>query len=244
MTTRTLGDLGDTIAGRLITPEDEVFEEARRVYNAMIDRKPAALLRARNADDVSQGIRFARANGLELAIRGGGHSVPGFGTVDDGLVIDLSEMREVTVDPVSRIATAAGGATWGDFNDATHEHGLACTGGIVSTTGVGGLTLGGGIGYLARGLGLSCDNLDSVEIVTAEGRVLTASEREHEDLFWAVRGGGGNFGVVTSFEFRLHPLKDVFAGPLFFAAADAGDVLRFYRELIADAPEEFGGFPA
>jgi FAD/FMN-containing dehydrogenase len=170
--------------------------------------------------------------------------VPGFGTVDDGLVIDLSSMRAVTVDPANETARAQGGATWGDFNTATGEHGLATTGGVVSTTGVGGLSLGGGIGYLARGFGLSCDNLVSAEIVTADGRILTASDRENEDLFWAIRGGSGNFGVVTTFEFRLHPVKDVYGGPMFFELADAKAVLEFYREFIQDAPEQFGGFPA
>lgn len=244
MTTRTIENLRDVVTGPVITPDHEAYEQARMVYNGMIDRRPAAVLRANNADDVSKGIAFARTLGLGVAVRGGGHSVPGFGTVDNGLVIDLSNMRQVVVDPTARTATTAGGATWADFNDASHRYGLACTGGIVSTTGVGGLTLGGGIGYLARGVGLSCDNLVSVEIVTAEGRTLTASPREHDDLFWAIRGGGGNFGIVTSFQFRLHPLKEVFAGPLFYAAENAGDVLRFYREFIHDAPDAFGGFPA
>jgi FAD/FMN-containing dehydrogenase len=164
--------------------------------------------------------------------------------VDDGVVIDLSGMRAVTVDPAAMTARAQGGATWGDFNDATNAHGLATTGGIISTTGVGGLSLGGGIGYLARGAGLSCDNLVSAEVVTADGRTLTASANEHEDLYWALRGGGGNFGVATSLEFRLHPVADIYGGPMFFEVADAGDVLRWFREFIADAPEEFGGFPA
>ena len=159
-------------------------------------------------------------------------------------MIDLSGMRDVQVDPEQRTARAQGGATWGIFNDATHAHGLATTGGVVSTTGVGGLTLGGGIGYLARGIGLSCDNLVSAEVVTADGRALTASEHDNQDLFWALRGGGGNFGVVTAFEFRLHPVTEVYGGPLFFDKADAGTVLRAYREFIRDAPEEFGGFPA
>jgi hypothetical protein len=170
--------------------------------------------------------------------------VPGFGTCDDGVVIDLSGMRSVTVDAASRTARAEGGATWGDFNDATHVHGLATTGGIISTTGVGGLTLGGGIGYLARGFGLSCDNLISADVVTADGRSVVASEDENADLFWALRGGGGNFGVVTSFEFRLHSVEMIYGGPMFFEVDDAATVLRFYREFIATAPEEFGGFPA
>jgi FAD/FMN-containing dehydrogenase len=162
----------------------------------------------------------------------------------DDVVIDLSGMRRVTVDPAAKTARAEGGATWGDFNDATHAHGLATTGGIISTTGVGGLTLGGGIGYLARGHGLSIDNLVSAEVVTADGRRVTANDGENDDTFWAIRGGGGNFGVVTAFEFRLHPLTEVYGGPFFFEAEHAGDVLRFYREFIKDAPEQFGGFPA
>jgi FAD/FMN-containing dehydrogenase len=159
-------------------------------------------------------------------------------------VIDLSGMRGVRVDPVNRTAHAEGGATWGDFNAATYPFGLAATGGIISTTGVGGLTLGGGIGYLCRPYGLSCDNLISADVVTADGNFLVASEQEHPDLFWALRGGGGNFGVVTSFQFALHPVKDVYAGPMFYELADAGDLLRFYREFIADAPEELAAFPA
>ena len=170
--------------------------------------------------------------------------MPGFGTVDDGVVVDLSGMRRVTVDGQTRTARAGGGATWGDFNDATGAHGLATTGGIISTTGVGGLTLGGGIGYLARGLGLSCDNLISAEVVTADGRVIEASASQHEDLFWALRGGGGNFGVVTALEFRLSPVETIFGGPIFFEIDDTADVLRFFRDFIADAPEQYGGFPA
>jgi UDP-N-acetylenolpyruvoylglucosamine reductase len=189
-------------------------------------------------------VNTAREHGLDIAIRGGGHSVPGFGTVDDGIVVDLAAMQQVDVDPAGGTARAEGGATWGTFNDATHAHGLATTGGIISTTGVGGLTLGGGIGYLARGHGLSCDNLVSAQVVTADGRILTASDHENEDLFWALRGGGGNFGVVTSFEFRVHPVDQIYGGPMFFEVDDARAVLEWYRDFIADAPEEFGGFPA
>ena len=159
-------------------------------------------------------------------------------------MLDLSGMREVRVDAAAGTARAEGGATWGDYNDATHAFGLATTGGIISTTGVGGLTLGGGIGYLSRGLGLSVDNLLSADVVTADGRFLVASERENEDLFWALRGGGGNFGVVTSFEFKLSPLSEIYGGPMFFELDDARAVLQWYREFIADAPEAFGGFPA
>jgi FAD/FMN-containing dehydrogenase len=244
MTVQTIDRLRQGLRGEVIAPDDDAYEEARKVLNAMIERRPAAIARCSETADVVAAVNFARENGLDVAIRGGGHSVPGFGTVDDGIVIDLSGMQGVTVDPERRTARAQGGATWGIFNDATHAHGLATTGGVVSTTGVGGLTLGGGIGYLARGAGLSCDNLISAEVVTADGQSIVASEGENEDLFWALRGGGGNFGVVTSFEFRLHPVTDIYGGPLFFEAADAGTVLRVFRELIADAPGEFGGFPA
>ncbi len=240
----TIDQLREQVHGAVIAPEDGGYEQARRVYNAMIDRRPRVVVQCADADDVVAAVNFARENELAVAIRGGGHSVPGFGTGDDAVVVDLSPMRAVQVDPAKRTARAQGGATWGDFNDATHAHGLATTGGIISTTGVGGLTLGGGIGYLTRGFGLSCDNLLSAEVVTADGRRLVASQSENADLFWALRGGGGNFGVVTSLEFRLHPVKDIYGGPMFFELKDAANVLRFYREFIADAPEQFGGFPA
>jgi FAD/FMN-containing dehydrogenase len=240
----TLEELRGRIGGQVIAPGDDGYDEARAVYNAMIDRRPAVVVRPTSTGDVVAAVNFAREGGLDLAVRGGGHSVPGFGTCDGGVVIDLSAMRGVTVDPGASTARAQGGATWGDFNAATGEHGLATTGGIISTTGIAGLTLGGGIGYLARGFGLSCDNLISAEVVTADGRIVTASDRENQDLFWALRGGGGNFGVVTEFVYRLHPVSDVYGGPMFFELSDAGDVLRFYRDFIADAPEQFGGFPA
>ncbi|MGH2680318.1 MAG: FAD-binding oxidoreductase [Actinomycetota bacterium] len=240
----TVEELRAQARGQVITRDDPDYDDARVVYNAMIDKRPSVVVRATEVADVVAAVHHARENGLDLAIRGGGHSVPGFGTVDDGVVIDLSGMRAVTVDPATNTARAQGGATWGDFNDATNVHGLATTGGIISTTGVAGLSLGGGIGYLARGAGLSCDNLLSAEVVTADGRTVTASAKEHEDLFWALRGGGGNFGVATSLAFGLHPVADIYGGPMFFEVADAGDVLRWYREFIVDAPEEFGGFPA
>jgi FAD/FMN-containing dehydrogenase len=210
----------------------------------MIDRRPRIVVRPLGADDVVAAVEFARTSDLPVAIRGGSHSVPGFGTADDAVVIDLSEMQEVEVDPRGRTARAEGGATLGVFNDATHEHGLATTGGIVSTTGIGGLTLGGGIGYLARGFGLACDNLVAAEVVTADARQVTASESENEDLFWALRGGGGNFGVVTAFDYRLHPVEQVYGGPILYELDDAPTVLEFYRDYIKDAPRELGGFPA
>ena len=240
----TVEQLRGRVSGAVITPSDDGYDEARRVYNAMIDRRPAAIVHCSSTADVAATVTFARENGLALAVRGGGHSVPGFGTVDGGVVADLSGMRAVRVDPEKKTARAEGGATWGGFNDAANAFGLATTGGIISTTGVAGLTLGGGIGYLARGYGLSLDNLISAEIVTADGRSVTASDDENADLFWAIRGGGGNFGVATELEFRLHPVKDIYGGPIFYELKDAGTVLRFYREFIKDAPEQFGGFPA
>ncbi|WP_327375375.1 FAD-binding oxidoreductase [Streptomyces sp. NBC_01216] len=236
--------LRERVRGIVVTPGDDGYEEARKVHNAMIDRTPGVIVTCANAGDVMAAVDYARENELDLAVRGGGHSVPGFGTCDDGVVADLSGMRGVRVDPVRRTARAEGGATWGDLNAATHAFGLATTGGIISTTGIGGLTLGGGIGYLARGLGLSCDNLISADVVTADGRMVVADEKQHQDLFWALRGGGGNFGAVTSFEYRLAPVKDVYGGPMFFELESAGTVLRAFQELIRDAPEEMGGFPA
>ena len=210
----------------------------------MFDRHPRVIIQAEQVADVIAGVNFARDAGLDLSVRGGGHSAPGFGTNDDGVVLDLSLMRDVHVDPRARTARAGGGATWGDFNYATHAYGLATTGGIVSTTGIGGLTLGGGIGYLTRGYGLSIDNLVSAEVVTADGQVRNASATDNADLFWAIRGGGGNFGVVTSFEFQLHPIDDVYVGLFFYELEHAGTLLRFFREFIPNAPEAYGAFPA
>ena len=244
MATVTVQGLRDQVRGETITPDDADYDEARRVYNAMIDRRPSVVVRCEGTGDVVAAVDYARENGLAVAVRGGSHSVPGFGTADEAVVIDLCRMQRVEVDPARQTARAEGGATWGAFNDATHPHGLATTGGIISTTGVGGLTLGGGIGYLSRGCGLSCDNLIAAEVVTADGRVVAATEHENEDLFWALRGGGGNFGVVTAFEYSLHPVREIYGGPMFFELDAAGDVLRFYREFIQDAPEHLGGFPA
>ena len=212
----TIDQLRERVRGEIITPDDEAYEEARKVYNAMIDRRPRVVVKAADVGDVMAAVDFARENGLDLAVRGGGHSVPGFGTCDDGVVIDLGGMRGVRVDGARQTARAEGGATLGDLNHATHAFGLATTGGVISTTGIGGLTLGGGMGYLARKFGLTIDNLIAADVVTADGRLLVASEKENEELFWALRGGGGNFGVVTSFEYRLHPVKDVYGGPIFF----------------------------
>ena len=238
-----LQPLSERTRGLVVTAEDEDYDEARRVHNGMFDRRPLGIVRAEQVADVIAAVNVAREHGLDLSVRGGMHSGPGFGTNDGGLVIDMSAMRTVRVDPRNKTARADAGATWGDFNHATHAFGLATTGGIISTTGISGLTLGGGIGYLARGCGLSIDNLVSADVVTADGKFLVASERENEDLFWGLRGGGGNFGVVTSLEYRLHDVDQVYAGPLFYNLEDAATVLRMFDEFIRDAPEEFGGFP-
>jgi len=236
--------LREGIRGAVLTAADAGYDEARLVRNGMIDKRPAVIVQPVNAGDVMTAVRFAADHDLTVAVRGGGHSVPGFGTVDDGVVIDLSAMRGVRVDPLTHTARVAGGATWGDLNAAAYPFGLATTGGVVSTTGVGGLTLGGGIGYLTRGLGLALDNLLAADVVTADGTFHVASDKEDADLFWAIRGGGGNFGVVTSFEFRLSPVRDIYGGPMFFELDAAGDVLRLFREFIADAPEQFYCVPA
>jgi FAD/FMN-containing dehydrogenase len=227
--------------GRLISAEDADYDTARALWNGAIDRRPRLIARCAGAADVVAAVRFARDHDLEIAIRGGGHNVAGTAVCDDGVVIDLSAMRAVRVDPGGRRAWVQGGALWGDVDHETQAHGLATTGGIVSHTGVGGLTLGGGVGWLMRKHGLTVDNLLAADVVTGDGRLLRASEDEHSDLFWALRGGGGNFGVVTSFEFRLHPVGPVvLAGPIVWDAGDAAAVLRFYREFIREAPDELG----
>lgn len=244
MSAQTIEALRAQVTGQVITQADPGYDEARRVYNFMIDRHPAAVVKCASPDDVAAVVRHAAETGTELAVRGGEHSVPGFGTADGALVADLSLLSSVTVDPSGRTARAGGGATWGGFNEATAAHGLATTGGIISTTGVGGLTLGGGIGYLCRGYGLSCDNLVSAQVVTADGQIVTAGQTEHPDLFWALRGGGGNFGVVTEFTFQVHPVAEIYGGPMFFELSDGPAVLGYFNEFIRTAPREYGGFPA
>jgi FAD/FMN-containing dehydrogenase len=239
-----VSELRERVRAPIITADDPGYDDARMVWNAMSDKRPLAIVRAEQVADIVGAVNFAREGGLELSVRGGGHSAPGFGTNDDGVVIDLSLMRYVHVDPQARTARAGGGTTWGDFNYATHAFGLATTGGIVSTTGVGGLTLGGGIGYLTRGCGLSVDNLLSVDVVTADGQYRRASHDENADLFWALRGGGGNFGVASSLEFRLHPVNDVYVGIFFYELDQTANLFRFFREFIKDAPETYGAFPA
>jgi len=208
----------------------------------MIDKRPAVIVRCTGVADVIEAVKAARADGLSIAVRGGGHSVPGFGTADGALVIDLNRMRGIRVDARAKTVWAEGGCTWGDFNHATHAFGLATTGGIISTTGIAGLTLGGGIGYLTRGAGLSLDNLIAADVVLADGSYVTTSETKNRDLLWALRGGGGNFGIVTNLEYRLHSVKNIVGGPMFFEVEDAPEVLRAYDEYITDAPRGLGAF--
>ncbi|MFC7534554.1 FAD-binding oxidoreductase [Actinoplanes sp. GCM10030250] len=235
----TLGELAQALRGELIRPEDPGYDDARSIWNGAHDRRPALIVRCYGVADVLKTVEFARSEGLPLAIRGGGHSIPGFSTVDQGIVLDLAPMRGVRVDPARRTVTAQGGSLWSDVDAETQAFGLAVTGGLVSTTGIAGFTLGGGIGWLVRRCGLTSDNLVGADIVTADGRYLHASEDEHAELLWALRGGGGNFGVVTSFEFRLHEVgPTVFAGPVFYRGEDAERVLRGFRTATSGAPDE------
>jgi FAD/FMN-containing dehydrogenase len=228
--------------GELIGPADGNYEEARQVYNAMIDRRPALVARCANPDDVAKVVSFARENDVLLAVRGGGHNGAGLGTCDGGVVIDLAGLNQIEVDPDARTARVGGGCTWGEVDAATGEHGLATPSGIISTTGVGGLTLGGGMGHLSRKCGLTIDNLLEAEVVLASGERVRAAEDENADLFWALRGGGGNFGVVTSFLFRLHEVGTVIGGPTFWDIDQSAEVLSAYREFLPAAPRELNGF--
>ena len=228
--------------GRLIGPDDIDYDEARKVYNGMIDRRPALIARCATVEDVSRVVGFARDHDLLLAVRGGGHNGGGLGTVEGGVVIDLSMFKDIDVDPVARTVRVGGGCTWGEVDRATSEHGLATPSGIISTTGVGGLTLGGGLGHLTRKCGLAIDNLLEADLVLASGERVRASADEHPDLYWAIRGGGGNFGVVTSFLFRLHEVSTVIAGPTFWDVEQGAEVLAAYRDFIGDAPRELNGF--
>ena len=235
-------ELRGKLRGELILPGDAIYDEARKLYNGMIDKRPGAIARAVDVADVMACVNYARDKGLLLAIRGGGHNGPGLGSCDGGLVIDLSRMRGVRVNPQARTAEVAGGCLWGDVDHATHPFGQAVPCGFISTTGVGGLTLGGGIGYLSRSCGLTIDNLLSMDMVLADGSFVTADEKENADLFWAVRGGGGNFGVATSFTFRTHPVHTVTAGPIFWPIEDGPEIMRRFEDFITDAPEEINGF--
>jgi hypothetical protein len=230
--------------GAVIEPGDPVYDGERKVYNAMIDRKPRLIAKCTDVADVITAVRMAKANDLRVSIRGGGHNAAGLGVCDDGLVIDLEGIRYVRVDPSSRTVLVGAGCKWSDVDHATHAFGLAVPSGIVSSTGVAGLTLGGGMGHLTRKFGLTIDNLISVDMVLADGRFVVASAEENEDLFWAIRGGGGNFGIVTSFLFEAHPVHTVCAGPMLWNLEDAADVMKWYREFIPQAPEEMNGFLA
>jgi hypothetical protein len=249
LTSEGIGPPSDTVTaieipgfrGELIAPEHADYDDARAVWNGAVERRPRLIARCTGAADVASAVRFARDCDIEIAVRGGGHNVAGTAVCDDGIVIDLSAMRAVSVDPAERTADVQGGALWRDVDHETQAHGLATTGGIVGHTGVGGLSLGGGIGWLMRKHGLTVDNLMEAEVVTAEGTIVRASANNHPDLFWALRGGGGNFGVVSSFKFALHSVgPTVIAGLVFWAAEDATDVLRFYKDFVADAPDELG----
>src|SRR3954471_18782276 len=227
----TLAEFEQGLSGRLIRPDDDGYDEARAIWNGAHDKYPAMIVRCAGVADVMRAVEFARSEDLEVAVRGGSHSIPGFSTTDGGIVIDLSAMRSVQVDPARRTAVAQGGATWADFDHETQAFGLAVTGGLVSSTGIAGFTLGGGIGWLMRKHGLTADNLIAADVVTADGRLVRASESENPELLWGLRGGGGNFGIVTQFEFGLKPLGQiVYGGLIFYPAEAAGDLLRRFRD--------------
>jgi FAD/FMN-containing dehydrogenase len=235
-------DLARRISGRVLRPVDDGYDAARRVHNGLVDRAPAVIVRCRTAADVAAGVRFARAAGLDISVRGGGHNVAGRAVVDDAVMIDLAEMKGTEVDAGARTVRAEGGLNWAELNDATAGHGLAVTGGAISTTGIAGLTLGGGLGWLMAKHGLAADNLLAVELVNAEGDVLDVTETSDPDLFWALRGGGGNFGIATTFTYRLHPLEMVTGGLIAHPIDAAPELLRFYRDALADSPDDLTVF--
>jgi len=238
----SIAELKGRLRGRTIEPNDPGYDDARKVYNGMIHKRPRLIVRCADVADVISSVNFARKHGLLLAIRSGGHNAGGLGICDDGLVIDLAPIKYTRIDPVACTATVGGGCTWGDVDHATHAFGLAAPSGIISTTGVGGLTLGGGIGHLTRKCGLTIDNLLSADVVLADGKFVKANADENADLFWAIRGGGGNFGVITSFTFKLHPIDTVYGGPMFYELREAGEVMKWYRHLIGQAPDDLNGF--
>jgi FAD/FMN-containing dehydrogenase len=238
----SIQQLKATLRGRIIEPTDKDYDDARKVYNAMIDKKPRLIVRCVDVADVIASVNFARENTLLLAIRSGGHNAGGLGIADDALVIDLAQIKYTRVDPAARTVTVGGGCTWGDVDHATHAFGLAVPSGIISTTGVGGLTLGGGIGHLTRKCGLTIDNLLSADVVLADGRFVKANADENPDLFWALRGGGGNFGVVTSFMFKLHKIDMIYGGPMLYELGEAAEVMEWYRDFIVQAPDNLNGF--
>jgi len=237
-----LDDLAGRVSGRVLRPADDGYDAARRVHNGLVDRAPAVIVRCRSAADAAAGVRFSRAAGLDVCVRGGGHNVAGRAVVDDAVMIDLTEMKGTAVDPEARTVRAEGGLTWSELNDATAEHGLAVTGGAVSTTGIAGLTLGGGLGWLMAKHGLAADNLLAVELVNADGDVLEVTEASDPDLLWALRGGGGNFGIVTTFTYRLHPLAMVTGGLIAHPIDAAPDLLRFYRDAVAGCSDDLTAF--
>jgi len=239
---RTKTEFSENLRGELIQPDDDGYDAARKVYNAMIDRHPLLIAGCADVADVITAVNFGRDNDMLISIRGGGHNAGGLGVCDDGLVIDLSLIRYTRVDPSANTVRVGGGCTWGEVDHATHAFGLATPTGIISTTGVGGLTLGGGLGHLTRQCGLTIDNLLAADMVLADGSFVTVSAEENEDLFWAIRGGGGNFGVVTSFLFRSHPIHTDYAGPMFWELEDATEVMQWYRKFITEAPENINGF--
>jgi FAD/FMN-containing dehydrogenase len=238
----TIKKLKSCLRGRVIEPKDADYDDARKVYNAMIHKRPRLIARCTDVADVIRCVNFARENSLLLSVRCGGHNAGGLGVADDALVIDLRQLNSVNVDGKTRTVKVGGGALWGEVDRATHEFGLAVPSGIVSTTGVGGLTLGGGLGHLTRHFGLTIDSLFEAEVVLANGETVRANESEHYDLFWALRGGGGNYGVVVNFTFRAHPVATVYAGPMFYGLGDASEMMRWYRDFILSAPDELGGF--
>ncbi len=238
----TIQELADGFKGRVLREGDAGYDEARTIFNVMIDRRPAVIARPATVEDVQKAVRFGRRHEMLVSVKGGGHAASGHAVVDGGLMIDLSLLKAISVDPEKRIAVAEGGVCWGELDAATQAHGLAVTGGRVPSTGIGGLTLGSGSGWLERKLGYTVDNMIGAEVVTADGEVLHASENENPDLFWGLRGGGGNFGIVTKFEYRLHPIGPmVFGGLLIFPRPRAAEVIKAYRDFIENAPDDIGG---
>jgi len=242
MDQQQIEDLKQAVRGPVVLPSDPDYDETRKIYNGNIDRKPALFVMCSDVSDVIEAVKFGRENKIEIAVRGGGHSGPGFGICDDGLVIDLSNINYTRIDLKNKSVRVGAGCTWGDVDHATHSYGMAVPSGIISTTGVGGLTLGGGTGYLTRKYGLTVDNLLEADMVLADGSIVTASNEEHSDLYWAIRGGGGNFGIVTSFKFKLHPVRTIFGGPTLWSLEQAPDVMKWYSEFLKNSSDDLYGF--
>ena len=242
MDQQQIEDLKQVVRGSVVLPGDPDYDETRKIYNGNIDRKPTLFVMCSDVSDVIEAVKFGRENNLEIAVRGGGHSGPGFGICDDGLVIDLSNINYTRIDLKNKSVRVGAGCTWGDVDHATHAYGMAVPSGIISTTGVGGLTLGGGTGYLTRKYGLTVDNLLEADMVLADGSVVTASNKENSDLYWAIRGGGGNFGIVTSFKFKLHPVHTIFGGPTLWPLEQAPDVMKWYSEFLKNSSDDLYGF--